>query len=260
MVMLIDRLFILILLAFFNICLRGDTIVVLVQPLTAASCADCSGTASFIWGCDDADVTYGVAPDCGCSDGDTTGTLQSQATISSGSVVLNDTSANGYDRYLFDNGADGLCDDSIGTIFIRFVVTTWVDDIPIFVLYGDANNKIVIETKATLDIKASHIGNTDSDVVQPATTLSEGTDYILRYRYSVAAANPDNSLTIFDSAMSEIATDEDDDNLTAFATEAGDGDFIIGNNLATASSNISIRYVHVYKEWLDTDPNITQVP
>lgn len=222
---------------------------------SAGGCASCSGTATFIWECNS--TTVGEGSPCGCSDGDTTATANGQVSISSGAAVFNDTSNNGADFYAFDNGADVLTDDTLGTVFIRFKVTTWVDAAKLFRLYGNDNNFIALRLASSndLDGRFNHGGVLETIEITGGN-ISTGTEYIARYRWQTGEAGDDHQITLFNTSMSQLDNILEDDDPTAFAVQAGDGDFRVGHDTTgSTGSNISVYYIHVYNEWKDTDPN-----
>jgi len=231
---------------------------VTVTIINVGGCADCgNNNASFIWECNSVTVgDTGYAP-CGCSDGDTSATANSDATITSGACVFDDTvSEDGGDYYGFDNGADVLSDDTLFTVFIKFKVTTWIDNTWLFTIFGDADNKVIVRLSDSNDLEGIHEGNTDDDrVVLTGNNVSTGTDYIVRYRGQVGEAGNDHQISLYSASGTHIESITEDDDLTAFATQAGDGDFAVGNKSGVTSSNISIYYAHVYKEWRADDPN-----
>lgn len=222
----------------------------------AAGCADCSGTASFIWECNSATVgDTGYSP-CGCSDGDDVGIPYNDATISSGAAVLNDTSTDGLDRYVFDNGSDVLSDDTVGTVFIGLKVTTWINTVNLFHINGDTNNNVRIYLNSSNDVFGLHIGNGDQDIVALlGSNVSTGVNYVIRYRWRTTG-DADHEITLYPADMSSTTeTNNDADNLTAFTTQADAGDFHVGNYGTTTGSNFKIGFIHMYKEYRDTDPN-----
>ncbi len=221
------------------------------QTVTSA-CADCSGTLTFAWECNT--TTVGEGSPCGCSDGDTSATQNDDAAISAGAVVLNDVSANGVDYYAFDNGADVLFDDTLGTVFIRFKVTTWVDSVMLWGVYEDATDYIKIWLTSSNDLAGVHEGNNDINTAQLfGNAVSTGTEYIVRYRWKVGEAGNDHQITLYNTAMAQQDDTEDDDDLTAFDDQPGNSDYKVGTRSATANSNISIYYIHHYNEWKNTD-------
>ena len=229
---------------------------------SSGSCADCSGTASFVWEINSATVgDTGYSP-CGCvsATGDSSATENGDISISSGSAVVDDVvSDDGQDYYNFDNGADVLSDDTVGTVFIRFKVTTWADYTQLFKIYADVNNQINVRLTSSNDLEASHVGDTNSTgVVLAGNNVSTGTEYIVRYRWEVGRGTTDSQLTLYSSAMSQLDDDSDLDSITAFAagTQAGDGAFRVANRSNVNGANFTIYYVRLYQEWLDADPNL----
>ena len=226
----------------------------------AVSCADCAlNDASFIWECNSVTVgDTGFSP-CGCSDGDTSMNANDDAAISSGTCVFNDVGGDGGDFYDATISSDDLLDDTVGTVFIRFKVTTWIAYAHLFAAYGDADDKIniyLIGTSGSGDIECEHQGNADYETIATTSTeLALNTEYILRYRWNTAASAADHQITTYTTAMVEVDDSGAGDDLTAF-TDAQTS-LRVGNWRADDyfSSNITIYYVHVYKAWKDTDPN-----
>jgi len=231
----------------------------LVATDGAASCADCSGTASFIWECNSTTVgDTGFSP-CGCSDGDTTLAATGGVSVSAGTFIMDDIAGgDGNDYYSADVSSDDVIDDTIGTVFIRLTVNTWSDDTRLFRLVGDANNFIYLSIDSLNDIRIWHEGNdVRTQIVTAGNSFATDTEYIIRARWRTADLDPNLQITFFNTSMVQQDDVSDNTNLTAFTTQAGAGDLKIGNpNNVGTGAKYTIKYMHFYKEWLDADPNV----
>ncbi len=213
-----------------------------------SACPDCSGTLYMKWDCDNVDITT----DGGCSDDDTSAALGDDAAIASDWLVLNDTGNDGLDRATFAISAADI--EDVFTVFVKFKVTTWVDNEGLFILYGDANDYIVVKTYSSNDLQAVFIQDGTSDTVTlTGNHIATGTEYIFRYRAKVGEAGTDHELTLYDASMVEIETDADDDDLVALTNTPVSlylGDYYIGGT----GYNTSIDFCRVFKEWRDDNP------
>ena len=233
---------------------------VIARKNAVVACYDCSGTASFLWECNSTTVgDTGFSP-CGCvsSGEDDIAASSGNVSIADGTCIFNDTSANGLDTYYFDNGTDGLSDDTVGTVFIRFKITTWGnDDVSLFNIYEDADNYIQLRYDTSDELAGRHRGNaTAVNVVTTDSPLSTGVEYIARFRWRTADLDPNLTVNVYLTSMEEQGSGASDNtNCTAFANQAGVSDFKIGNFSSNTGSNVTIYYVHTYGEWLDADPN-----
>ena len=229
---------------------------IIARKNAVPSCADCSGTATHIWECNNTTVGTG-GPPCGCSDGDTSASANGDATITSGAAVFDDTgSNNGQDFYAFTVSNDDICDDQLGTVFIRFKVDTWVNAARLFRLYGSNDNFLRVVLESDNDLVGTHEGNNTTETVAlSGNATGTGTEYIVRYRWQDGVAGTDHQITLYNTSMGELDNNADDDDITEFTTQAGVGDFRVGNDSNNAGSDINIYYIHVYNEWKETDPN-----
>lgn len=224
----------------------------------AASCYDCSGTASFIWEMNSTTVgDTGFSP-CGCvsATGDDSATADNNVSIADGTMILDDVAANnGDDNYKFDNGADVLTDDTQGTVFIRLEVNTWVDSTRLFTIYGGADDLIYAKIASTDELAVHHQGSNDLTNLATTGSAMAGAERIVRIRWKTGEADIDLQLTVYNTAMAQQDDISVDGDLTAFTSQAGNTDFSIGNVSAVAGAKITFKYIHVYQEWRDADPN-----
>ncbi|GAF78243.1 unnamed protein product, partial [marine sediment metagenome] len=184
---------------------------------------DCGiNNALFIWECND--PTVGDIAFCpyGCSDGDSEATVNNEVSIADGKCIINDAGSNGGDNYRFDVSGDNLADDQIGTIFIKFTITTWAANTRLWTLLGqNAEDLTFVALRETDEIIGSHEGqNAGAETVFTSdANLGTGTPYIVRYQWDTNEASYDNKIHVFDAVMAEQGTgDEDNDTLTEFDT------------------------------------------
>lgn len=221
------------------------------------SCADCSGTAVLIWGCDTTTVTSGSAPTCGCADQDTTASAVGEATITTGECIFNDAGNNGDDYYVLDSPSTS---DLVGTVFIKFYFTTIVNNAILFKIYQGAGNQLSVYITDTGRLVGYYNGGaTDTVTLATGTAVSTGSYFTLRYRWKAAEAGTDHQMTLYNAALAQIDDLAEDDDLVAF--EIDPAYIHVGLNSTSANgSNFKISYVHLYAEWVDTDAYATQVP
>lgn len=231
-----------------------------MMQLIAGGCigADCdANNATFIWECNS--ETVGDTNFCpyGCSDGDTSATNDGAA-ISGGSCIFDDTSENdGDDNYKFDVNAD-IFDDAVGTAFIRGLIDTQIDETRLWSVEADGSDAIIVRSKNTDEVYVSFAS--EGEVTRNALTVNSkvpaGTEVILRIRWRVGVYSPNLDITVFNTSMVQQDYASNDTDLVAWTDQAGAADFLLGPNVANPTSyDFNIRYIHVYKEWRDTDPN-----
>lgn len=196
----------------------------------------------------------------GCSDGDTTATANGTVSISAGTCVIDDTvGGNGSDYYAFDVSTDNLVSHDVNTVFIRFKVTTWVNDTDFFSYYGDANDFIRFKPVTADDINLQYVSSGVYVAISTSdATLAVGTEYIARVRWRTADVDPNLTINVYNTSMVEQGTGASSNtNPAGVDATAGASGWRIGNGFPDAVGGaLIIYYVHSYKEWLDVDPNL----
>jgi hypothetical protein len=236
-----------------NTDLDGFTSTIDTYDGQTVSAAGYHADTSFVWECDNTTAEYAN------TGGDTSATaVGGDEAISGGACVFNDTSANGNDYYYFTVGSGTFpeIDDEVGTVFIRFKVTTWVNESYLWNPWADANDNIYIKLANNDDLMARHQANGASDFVTlTGNAVSTGTEYILRYRWDVSRTVQDQQLTLYNTSMTELDDIGPSNTIDAFTDQLGTDAHYIGQDTATSGSNFSLYYIHVFKTWRDTDPN-----
>lgn len=230
----------------------------IMSTVTAGGCADCSGDEKLIWECNSTTVGDAGFSPCGCSDGDTSVTLNGNAAVSSGLLTLNDTSANGADYATLTVSSGDLCGSSEGTVWIRFRVNTWKNSWVLFRLLGSTDEQIYIALTGDNDLIAQfvHSGGTYDSAGLSGNNVSTGAWYVVRYRYKVGRATADQEITLYNAAMTELESNPDLDAIATLAVAPGAEDFQCGNSSGgVTGQNVDIEYVHTYGTWRNDDPN-----
>ena len=221
-------------------------------------CYECTGIKLLAWELNTTTVGEEGYNPCGCTYWSSSATVTPFASgdqeLIGGTGVFDDVKdgagSNGQDFYSLDG--DGF-DSTRYTIFARFKVTTWVDNAQIFRVFGSASDYAFVALDTSNDIKGYRYAQSATE--QVATTgnyLTTGVEYIVRYR-GQTTGNPDHEIAVFTTGMSQIDIDTNNDDPLAYSEAADAGDFKVGNNSATADSNITIYYVHSCLGYRTTD-------
>lgn len=219
------------------------------------ACYTCPGdsSASFIWELNSTTVGSGTPPDCGCvtSGGDSTATATDPApSISSGIATFGSN-----ENYYFDVSSNDIIDDTVGTVFIKFMVTTWGNLSTLFKVDHSASDQIAIYFDYDDGIVGQYTGNGTAVGMYGITSgLSNDTWYVVRYRWRTGSTDPSQDIYVFVSdCSSTVANTSTNTDLTSMSTALDANDLKVGNR-KVVSTSIDMDYIHVFKEWRDTDP------
>ena len=155
-----------------------------------------------------------------------------------------------------DGDDESKINENLYTIFIRFKVTTWVNDSALFIARIDASNYIKILLTSSNDLSLIHQGSgTSNSVTLTGSKVAANTEWIVRARGRVGeAALDDLGINLFNTSMESQEENEDDHDPVAFTGTLGANQIWLGNATATADGSITIYYVNIYNAWLNTDP------
>lgn len=175
------------------------------QP-DAAPAGDGCGTGNlvFSWHMEDLTVTTGTP--AGCSQGDTTGTLNSGAYLTNyvaqdGTYSLRCPSSADYCS--FSVSSDDIFNDDAGTFTIYINVGTWLDGLYIATLLGDTTNRVQIRTDGT-DVDGSrHVemlldfnGAAQLSITTTGTGLSLNTWHKVTAKWRTGTTDPTTSSSL----------------------------------------------------------------
>lgn len=202
----------------------------------------------FSWHMENLTVTTGTP--AGCSQGDTTGTLNSTAYLTNyvaqdGTYCLYCPSSADYCSFAVTT--DDIFNDDAGTFTIYIYVGTWLDGLYIATLFGDASNRIQIRTDGT-DLDGSrHVemlldfnGAAQVGITTTGTGLSLNTWHKVTAKWRTGATDPSSSLQIDAQTAATGTTD-----LASWGTQATE--LRIGGGVNTGL--IYVDNCRVYSAW-----------
>lgn len=214
-------------------------------------CDDCSGDLSFAchWEGSDAsdrlDIETGNP--CGCSDGDTTGTIEGTATTSNsqksdGSYSVHIPTCS--DEIQYDITSEDIAQDNAGTITFDIYIVSWVDDARLCTVWvdNDETNAIYIMMRSSDEIRLRYVGNNNAQAaVTNGANLSLNTWYSVTAKWRHGATDP----SLYIDVNSVSASNNND--LVAFSSSPNQ--LSIGDTQTTGAPEYYIDNFKVYKTW-----------
>lgn len=198
---------------------------------------DCSAAnVLFCWDMESTTVTSGAPP--GCSDGDTTATMNSSGAISSaqfnsGANSLSCPTTLDYASF----SATALFNASEGTVEFWVYIDTFVADSFLFRFFLDTNNRLALDLQNTSTARVRWIGGgTTVTATATGSALTTGAWHKVKIRWR-AAGDPNLSILINDGNEGTSNTD-----LPAMTTPTL---MDIGN----ASNNAAVLFLDTIKVW-----------
>ena len=239
---------------------QDDEITIVVgQPTSAgeapaAFCSSCGtgATPIFCWGIslDDTVITNSD----GCSQGDTTGSLASQAVFlaapspQTGYVIqLGATGSGAYDGCLFTVSSADIWNDQAGTIEVMFYVPStggFVAGTSIFeIIAQTAEDRFYLQTSGTDELQLLHEGANAGATYITTTAANIVTDtwYTATIKWTTADVSPNLSLSCNGNTVTSNT------NLTAFDTAITQ--MSIGNALDGTNGYIYIKSIKIWDSW-----------
>ncbi|HUV25782.1 MAG TPA: hypothetical protein VMW34_00320 [Anaerolineales bacterium] len=219
------------------------------------SCDSCTGALLFSWYCNDPTVgDTGYSP-CGCSAGDSEASANGTVGITSGEVITTDTGEDGADYYSFDVSSNDLVVGSVGTTFIQFTVTTWIDDLKIWFVVPPAGNWLNLFLEGADEMTFSYRGGYDADAISTnSADLAVDTLYKVRVRWR-EASSPYVTLTVWagtdDWAETPIEDREYTSTLTTWTGQPTTDGYRVGNT-AAVNGVVKIDFIKTYNDYRDT--------
>jgi hypothetical protein len=227
-----------------------------IAAAASSFCTTCSGSGtspSFCWEVTTNDAN--LANSGGCSVGDSTGTLGSQATFIDVSalgktgyaVQVGATTAGGYDNYTFDVSSDDLFDDQQGTVQLDFYIPSTGGFVASTRLWGsepEANqDRVYIILSGTDELAIYHEGANGGNDIAATTSANIGTNtwYTVIAKWRVGTSP---YLSIECNGDTQTYTTSD---LTAFDTAATN--MGVGNIGSAIDGYAYIKNVKIWKTW-----------
>lgn len=228
------------------------------------SCDKCTGDLTFSWhmegenNTERLDVTKGTPPLCGCSQGDTTASLNSSATFSTSQ--FHDGAASLYAPGSLDYASfesNGIISSSASTVEFWVRIEDWASDNPMLFLYqynGDNTYRIMeygsgpnnIEFRIYYDAgtqAAAHIATS-------AVNGVEGQWYRIVAKQRAGSTDPSLMLSVYNEEgelLDQVASNAD---LQTFSTEGSS--FSLGCAMyTTADEPLNIDEVKIWDAWRD---------